>query len=175
MVSSGTASICRDDIAFVVLDRALELPNLPIRVKRAIEPHATVRLVGYGISELGQPLDYQTQARLQHPGSEVKYVGPTALEPGIDAPPRTFIIDGPASCFGDSGGPAIAEDGGAVVGVFSLIEGQDCAKTGVDLFYTQTPPFAELVTEAFAAAGQAPNLEPEPELPADDGGVIARR
>jgi secreted trypsin-like serine protease len=63
-------------------------------------------------------------------------------------------------CHGDSGGPAISQSTGAVIGVVS--RGGDCGEDFGHV-YTSTSGFADLVDKAIHLAGaQAAQLEPEP-------------
>jgi MYXO-CTERM domain-containing protein len=167
--STFTETICKNDIAFVLLDRALDRPVRKLRLGAKTEVDERLELVGYGLTSTGAAFDYATQARRRLEGERVVEVGPDSVEQGVQfAPPRTFVISGPASCYGDSGGPAIADETNAVMGVFSTIGGSDCTTEGIALYYTQTGPFQALAEEAFEAAGHSPL--PEHDAPPDAGG-----
>lgn len=162
----GTAStqICRNDLAFVVLDRNLEGPISPVRLSGEVRMNESVRVVGYGETEVyGAP-----SARVTRDGVRIVDVGPiTDGEPTGTAAPRTFVVnEGP--CHGDSGGPAFSEETGALLGVYSLAAGPSCTGVGIRNVYTSLVPFSQLALQAFEAAGAEPLLEeaePEPERP----------
>ncbi len=150
-------TICRNDIAFVVLDRPISgLPVSPMRLGRGNDPGELLRVVGYGADELNQ-----TGTRRTRSGLKITLVGESVYRTDPDpVPPRTFRTDGPALCYGDSGGPAFTESG-AVTGVWSQVIGGCSAATAKNVF-TQVAPFlAELVVPAFEAAGAEPIVEPE--------------
>ena len=168
VISTLPPTLCQNDLAFVVLDTALDLPLVPLRLGRPAEPHEAALLVGYGTSETTQLIDYKTQARQQKRGLEVAGVGPDSLDDGVTTvPPRTLFVEGPSGCIGDSGGPLLAESSGAVLGVYSLQRGSSCSAPTVRSQLVHVPPFQILIDEAFAAAG----CEPVPEPPAEAGGA----
>jgi hypothetical protein len=164
IIGSGSVQICRGDIAFIVLDRDLDVPVAPVRLDHGIDPGDTIRILGYGETETSG-----TSGRRVRTGVRVTEVGPDSEdEPAIAAAPRTFVVnEGP--CHGDSGGPALAEDTGGLVGVYSLTAGQQCTGVGVRNVYTSLSLYASLARQAFQAAGHEPVLDeppPEPEPPA---------
>jgi hypothetical protein len=166
VISTLSPVICVNDIAFVVLDRELELPLLPLRIGHRALPHEGVTLVGYGMDGEQTSLDYETQPRRRKPNLEIVGVGPDLLEDGVTTvAPRHLIVDGPSGCVGDSGGPLLSAETGAVLGVYSLQEGSSCSEPSVRHHLTHVPPFQALIAEAFTAAGAEPLLEPgsEPE------------
>jgi len=148
-------SICRNDIALVVLDRAVTgVPIVPVRLDSGNEPGELIRVVGFGSDESGN-----FGSRITRSGVPISMVGASNLRPtGDPVPARTFVVEGAVACHGDSGGPALSEQN-AVVGVFSQVVGPCFASTARD-FYTQVAPFKdELVLPAFAAANAEPVLE----------------
>ncbi len=170
LFGTGATQICRGDIAFIVLDRALDVPVTPVRLDYGVRSGDRLRVMGYGKTESSH-----IGVRLVRSGVRVIDVGPTSEdEPSITAAPRTFVVyEGP--CQGDSGGPAFSEDTGALVGVYSLAAGDTCTSVGVRNVYTSLSSYAGLAREAFAAAGAEPILdepEAEPEAPpiVPDGG-----
>ena len=158
-MSSLSLSVCTNDIAFVVLDRALDLPLAPIRIRLPTSRGELVKLVGYGSDGTNDVvLRDSPRRRLEH--QAVVRVGPDSVEDGVTTtPPRTVVFGGPASCRGDSGGPALSETTGAVVGVFSLLQRADCLDPEIELYYTHTSPFERLARDAFAAAAEQPRFE----------------
>jgi hypothetical protein len=81
-------------------------------------------------------------------------------------------VEGPSVCLGDSGGPLLAQETKALVGVHSLIEG-DCGAPETRSFFTHLPPLWPWVERAFEMAGATPTLEPEPPDPCADAGECA--
>ncbi len=152
----GTDTICRNDIAFVLLDDALDLPIAPVRLDRGTFPGEVTTIVGYGINES------RRNTRHERADVEILHVGPSDyFQFSGGALPRTFVV-GPSACRGDSGGPALSQETGAVLGVSSLSRGE-CESSEVRTFYTQLAPYEALAREAFAAAGHEPLLEPREE------------
>jgi hypothetical protein len=172
VISTFPPTVCENDLAFVVLDTALDLPIVPLRLGRPAQPLEPVVLIGYGTSANDQLIDYKTQARQQKRGLAVAAVGPDALEDGVTTvPPRALIVEGPSGCIGDSGGPLVAEATGAVLGVYSLQRGNSCSAPGVRNQLVHVPPFQTLIDEAFVAARCEPVLETTPGAGgANDGG-----
>jgi len=157
LFGSNSTQICRGDIGFILLDRDLDAPVTPVRLDWSIETNDTIRILGYGESETSG-----TSGRRMRSGVRVIEVGPASEDdPTITAAPRTFVVnEGP--CHGDSGGPALSEDTGALVGVYSLTAGQSCTGIGVRNVYTNLSLFANLARQAFQASGHDPVLDPEP-------------
>jgi hypothetical protein len=165
VVSSQSANVCKDDIAFVVLDRALDLPLAPIRVGRRTRRGELATLVGYGSDGTSSDLPWPNVPRRHLFRQSVLDIGPSSLDEGvITARPRIMVFGGPSSCYGDSGGPALSETSGAVISVLSVIDRQDCLDENVKVHYTQTSVFEALATEAFEAAGAEPRFEDDRSL-----------
>lgn len=156
--SLPTSTVCRNDIALVLLERELQaVPTFPIRLLRGATQGEPLVAIGYGLySPDGRGA---VDIRHRKPNLRVEKVGrsPFNLE-GDNVPPRSFQVNGGSLCMGDSGGPAIGESG-AVVGVYSKSNG-DCTSTDTLNWYTETAPYAEeLIRPAFRAAGAEPRLE----------------
>ena len=157
LIGSGSTQICRGDIGFIILDQNLDAPITPVRLDYGVDPGDTVRILGYGQSEVSG-----TSGRRVRSGVRVTEVGPASEDdPTISAAPRTFIVnEGP--CHGDSGGPALAEDTGGLVGVYSLTAGESCTGIGIRNVYTSLSLFSSIALQAFDAAGADPVLDPKP-------------
>lgn len=174
IISAHSTSICQNDLAFVVLDRDLDLPVSPVRRGRPALKGELGILVGYGMDAGERTIDHRTQEREQKRDLVIAGVGPSSLADGVTTvAPRTVIVDGPSGCIGDSGGPLFAESTGAVLGVYSLQAGEDCASPEVRHQLTHLPPFELLMDEAFDAAGATPLLEPDPNQPTSAGAAGA--
>jgi hypothetical protein len=135
LVTSGSTTICQNDLAFVVLDHALDLPKLALRRAEPVKAGDVLTAVGFGGEDTTQ-LNPRT----------ARSVNVTAVGQWI----RTFTVsEGP--CEGDSGGPALS-DTGELVGVFSSVS-MDCTNANASAKYTDMSFFSPLVEAAFDAAG----------------------
>ncbi len=147
VIGSGSATICENDLAFVVLDRALSLPIAPLRLDTPASVGEELTVVGFGQNSTGASEDRQERT-----------VQVTATGQWI----RTFTVsEGP--CLGDSGGPALTANG-KLSGVFSTVS-LDCSGADAAGKYTDISHFGPLVQRAFAAANG--------ELPSDAGSADA--
>jgi hypothetical protein len=128
-------------------------------------------LVGFGLDGNMTGIDYRTQPRSQKRDLEILAVGPDSIADGVTTvPPRTLILKGPSGCIGDSGGPLLSQKTGAVLGVYSLQNGEACLAPEIRHQVVHVPAFTQLVSEAFAAANCEPTLEPAAEA---SGGAAA--
>jgi hypothetical protein len=173
VVSTLSETICMNDLAFVVLDRHLDLPVLPLRLRGQAERDEPVTLVGYGLddamSQTGR-LDVETQPRTRKADLVIADVGPVESGQQISTvPPRSLLVEGPAGCLGDSGGPLLARESGAVLGVYSLLGGESCLGTDARHLFAHVPLFPLLARQAFDAAGSEPTAEPGV-TPSGEGG-----
>ena len=158
IVSTLTDTICVNDIAFVVLDQALTLPVLPLRLHGQAAVGEATTLVGYGlVSDAQANIAVASQPRSRKSGLTIAGVGPDALADGVTTvPPRTVLLQGPSGCVGDSGGPLLADGSNALLGVYSLLAGDSCSDARVRHYLTHVPAFQALTEQAFAAAGATP-------------------
>jgi len=158
IISTLSNTICVNDIAFVVLDRAVDLPVLPLRLSGRSRVGESVTLVGYGMDETqSDTIDFRTQPRRHKTGLSISGVGPDSLSDGVTTvAPRTLVVDGPSACVADSGGPLLDAETHAAIGIYSLLDGQTCVDPNVRNDFVHVPPFRSLVDEAFRAAGATP-------------------
>ncbi|HEV3189883.1 MAG TPA: trypsin-like serine protease, partial [Polyangiaceae bacterium] len=160
ILSTLSLTSCIDDLAFVVLDQALAVPVAGLRIGKQTRVGEAVTLAGYGMQEDGI-FDWHTHPRKKLPGQLIAAVGPDAAKGTVPVSiPRTFEIRGASVCDGDSGGPALSEKTGAVVGVYSNRASFDCSSPESSHTYTNLSTFGWLATQAFAAAGAQPVREP---------------
>jgi hypothetical protein len=134
IVSSGSTTICQNDIAFIVLDRPIDLPSMPVYRGAPAELGEELIAIGFGGEDASQS-----------PIRTERAVTVTAVGQWI----RTFTVsEGP--CEGDSGGPTI-NAAGQVAGVFSTVS-LDCTSESAAAKYTDLSYFSPLLEEAFLAA-----------------------
>lgn len=168
--STLSSTICKNDLAFMVLDNAIDAPLIPMRLGRPAEVGELSVMVGYGLREGQKGIDYRSQPRLQKRDLKIGAVGLDSLSAGTPlVTPRTLVVSAPSGCVGDSGGPLLQQETGALLGVYSLLEGESCESAKARHHLTHVPPFEDLIMQAFAAVDSQPLPEPEPS--SDDGGA----
>ena len=154
VISSDSDTLCDSDIALVVLDTAFsDIQPLAVRLDAA-KPVASgeiIRSIGYGQNDDALPLG----TRMRKDGVSVLAMGRGVSDSNTALGSNEFEV-GESICEGDSGGPAISEETGAVIGVVSRGGGCD---DNFGHIYTATTAFKSLVAQAFAAAGGTPILE----------------
>ncbi len=172
--STGSPNACRDDIAFVVIDRVIPgVVPAPVRLTAPTADGELVSLWGYGLTEeSGAAI-----ALRAHDGAQVIAVGPSTPVALEQPAPLRAVRVGPGTwtCNGDSGGPVFSQATGALIAVISL--GVQASPSGPYCSYsadsnTTGPRLAEygaLAAQAFAASGDNPTLE----YPQPDAGVDA--
>lgn len=140
IISTGSTTICQNDLAFVVLDAPLDLPLYGIHRGEPVAAGDSLTAVGFG-SGLDSSRDTAVRSERE---VDVVAVGQWV---------RTFTVTvGP--CEGDSGGPALSSSG-ELVGVFSSVA-LDCTSSAASPKYTDVSYFRPLVERAFEAAGAGP-------------------
>jgi hypothetical protein len=166
VLSTLSETICQNDLAFVVLDRRLDLPVFPLRLTGRARRGELATMVGYGLDETQnetQPFDVTTQGRTRKTDLVVAEVGPDSLDDGVTtAPPRSVVVEEPSGCVGDSGGPLLAQRTNAVLGVYSLLNAESCLASNARHLFAHVPSFRALTDEALLAARAEPVAEPVP-------------
>ncbi len=145
-------ALCDSDIALVVLDRDLEgVTPFAVRFSAQARLGEEIRAVGYGKNDAKTPMG----TRFRRENVPVLAIGKGISPSKTRLGPREFEV-GKSICEGDSGGPAISELTGAIIGVVS--RGGPC---GDDFghVYTSTSGFEDLFDRAFTAAGGRPIIE----------------
>jgi len=159
VLSTLSLTSCVSDLAFVVLDRPLA-PVAAVRIGKQTRVGEAVTLVGYGKQGDGE-YDWRTQPRNKKTGQVIAAVGPDSTQGTVPTSvPNSFDIHGASSCDGDSGGPALSDQTGAVIGVYSNRSNSDCLNQNIIHSYVNLAPFGKLTADAFAAAGAEPKREP---------------
>jgi secreted trypsin-like serine protease len=110
-----------NDVAVIRLDRAVNLPTLPILVSDPIEGGEVFSIFGYGLDENGE------LGILRSGQSRVDDVDAQHIS-------AEFEGEGSNSCNGDSGGPAvmtITRDGTQVPGIIGLVSSGTVVSCGI--------------------------------------------
>jgi hypothetical protein len=147
IITGDGPSVCKDDIALVVLDRALDQPPARLGLGLVVAQDAHLSVVGYGLTESTDPNSlYSTRHRRDD--VPVEFVGIL---------PDTFTL-GRSVCKGDSGGPAFDAATGAVVGAYSLgfpgANAADCSSEEAVNYFVDVTHYEAMLRMAFTAAGQ---------------------
>jgi hypothetical protein len=172
-------NLCNSDLALLATDRPLGLEPLPMRLRGQPSVGEMGVLVGWGKTSPDGPS--LADARQQR-AIRVDAVGPTLFEPEGRSPREirsSIFAGGEGGCLGDSGGPLISAESGAIIGVLSEFgnvdatlglereQADDACVGGISEFQRLDPQEAWL-REAFSARGAAPWLENE-QRPAPPG------
>jgi MYXO-CTERM domain-containing protein len=151
---AGT-TLCNLDIALLVLATPIAgITPLKIRMSGGATTGESTRTVGYGENDQNAPLG----TRFRKDDVTVLAIGSSVSASGTPLGSNEFEM-GESMCEGDSGGPALDETTGAIVGMVS--RGGACTDTSGHV-YTTLAGFASLFQQAFAMAGGAPITENEP-------------
>ncbi|MBN9160892.1 MAG: hypothetical protein BGO98_15015 [Myxococcales bacterium 68-20] len=165
IIDDGGKNLCNHDIALILLEEPVtDAPIAPIRLDADVEVGELITAIGWGVTE-DTPSPKQRQ---QRKNIEITNVGPDKAGAGV--PPNEFQV-GESICSGDSGGPAIAQETSAVVGVVSRGgnaqggDSNDPAANCIDgkNLYTKISPFKDLILEAYALAEAEPWIEGGPD------------
>ena len=162
---AGT-TLCNGDVALIVLDQAITTVT-PLRVRMAtpVKTDELVRVVGFGQNDQNQPVG----TRYRRDGVSVLAVG-AVVSPSLTPLGSSEFETGTSTCEGDSGGPAIDETTGAVVGVVSRAQ-SDCTIPSGHVF-SSLGAFLPVFQQAFADAGGTWTNEDGTTSGADGGPVV---
>jgi hypothetical protein len=144
VVGQVQVTICVTDVVFLVLAEPGVDSRVPLR-RKPVTLGEEASVTGWGITSDGSPFPPE---RWTLDGIPVTEVGPGFIPKG------TFSLRGNSVCFGDSGASARVD--GAVVGVYSRIQGQSCAFEGGRHIFTAVTGWADLPQRAYAAIGEEP-------------------
>ena len=154
IITTNATSACRDDVALVILDTPVVVGSYPtVRRSTSTVLGETVTVAGYGLGERTSGLE-----RREVSGIRILDVGGAVADPVATTPPRTFVVGGDTLCVGDSGGPAIAEDTGALIGLYSRVTGDCFAVTSRNTFMN-IANYGSLLDQAFAVTGETEQNE----------------
>ena len=161
ILDDASKTLCNHDIALVLLDRPLAGgKTAPVRLDDGPRMGESVLVVGWGVTDKSS----NPPTRQQRGGVKVLTVGPAEA-----LGPAEFSL-GESGCAGDSGGPAFAEETGAVLGVLSRGGNGGAAMPGdaqgclnAENVFTSAAKYKDLLLSAYAKAGQEPWLEGQPD------------
>lgn len=165
ILDDGGKNLCNHDIALVVLKEPVEGAQIaPIRLDSDVEVGELITAVGWGVTEKTP----QPDQRMQRKNVKIVTVGPDKSQGSV--PPNEFEV-GESICSGDSGGPAIAQETNAVVGVVSRggnMQGSDSNDPAANCIdgrnlYTKISPFKDLLMKGFELAEAEPWVEGGPD------------
>jgi MYXO-CTERM domain-containing protein len=167
--TSGVNNLCNNDIALIVLDRHVEGAKVAqVRLNAPPKKDEKIVAIGWGVSNTGG--GYIRRRRADIP---IVAVGPA--NGGIA--PHEFEI-GEGICSGDSGGPAMSMETGAILGVVSrggngapydpmtdpaYVPCTDTDEYKTHNIYTRVDGFPDVFKAAFDAAGTVPWEEGKPD------------
>lgn len=143
----STRAVCEADIAVLELDRKIEGIQ-PLRIAHDVSPRQGGHIVAVGFGRTGTTSKSSAGARRLRMGVPIESVT------------QTEITVGESTCFGDSGGPAIDEDTGEILGVLSR-GGGGCSGQVWNV-YTRVTPWLDSLIDPFvhtpAIGAPAPDL-----------------
>ncbi|MDB4990813.1 MAG: hypothetical protein JWN04_5991 [Myxococcaceae bacterium] len=157
----GATNLCNHDLALLLLDRDVtDVTPAPLRLTDSTKAGESVTSVGWGLTTK----DTIPSARQQRKQVAILDVGPSEQTASHQ------MVVGESICSGDSGGPALSQQG-AVIGVVSYGGGggsdadptrpsASCTGPTARNTYTRIAPFASLIRSAFKLAKHTPSLEP---------------
>jgi MYXO-CTERM domain-containing protein len=161
-----STTICNTDVALIVLDKSITVaPPLRVRMSSPVVANESVRTVGYGTNDQNLPIG----TRFRRDNMTVLAVGST-VSPSMTPLGSNEFEATEAMCNGDSGGPAIDEKTGAVVGIVSR-GGITCTDNSGHI-YTSLSGFQSAFQQAFAVAGGAP-VDENGTSPSPDAGTAS--
>jgi len=160
------STICRGDLAFIVLSEAGLDARTPLR-RAPVRAGENISVTGWGYTNDSRDALPPSRATLD--SIPIKEVGPGLIPAG------QFATDGNTTCLGDSGAVALID--GAAVGVYSTISSPDeCTKTTSKNLFQGSAGQPDLVSRAFAAIGETPWYIDVPDVGPDasvaDAGIV---
>jgi MYXO-CTERM domain-containing protein len=156
---SGATQPCRGDFAAVVLDREIGGEFAPVRFGKTVEREEALIAIGYGQTDM--PADSGRHRR----EVSVLDVGDVGCVEGTGPVPPDAFATSQGPCHGDSGGPALSPETGAIAGVYSLSLGSSCTAFGGRNTFALVSPYEDLIREALEFAGREPVIEPNTDEP----------
>jgi len=173
IITDGAAAICNHDLAYVLLDRPIAHATIARFAASAPSIGESLTFVGYGATEKGA-----TVGRYRRAGVAISFMGPGISPDGAGGVGDAELTIGESSCAGDSGGAALSDATGALVGIVSRGSNgapydpakdppsTPCVSDGgyvATNFLTRVDRFDTLTTRAFQLAGTVPWIDGQPD------------
>jgi MYXO-CTERM domain-containing protein len=184
IISTNSTTSCRDDVAFVVIDRVLPgIVPMPMRLDGITRVGEPITLWGFGLTTGFDP----TSLRVVN--AQIDAVGPDTPPMTAQPAPVRSVRTGPVTCVGDSGGPFVGADGTLIaivsLGTQAASNGPFCDTNAQPTVGPRLAAYRALALQALAAAGIAtdagadvdstgeagPMSDDDGAMPADDGGT----
>ena len=149
-----TESRCDNYLAILALDVALEPTPVPVRMKETASVGDRVQLSGIW-SMQSRPRPHTVAATIE------------AITGGLGsatAPPLSAQLSTQVCDF-EAGGPVIAEDTGALIGIVATPTGTECGDPLGRTVATRVAPFRQLLVDAVLETGESLQVEAQPEEP----------
>jgi V8-like Glu-specific endopeptidase len=166
ILDDGGDNLCNHDIALIVLKEPVKNAQIaPIRLDSEVQAGELITAVGWGVTDKTT----SPAQRQQRKNIEILTVGPDKAAGGV--PPNEFEV-GESICSGDSGGPALAQETNAVLGVVSRGGNADVGNNSSDPaascidgrnLYTKVAPFKDLIMQGYELAEAEPWIEGQPD------------
>ncbi len=156
----SATNLCNHDLALILLKAPIAGALVAsIRLESDVKVGEKFTAIGWGETDK----TFDPTVRQQRTGIPVVFSGIDKIN---DVPSNQFNV-GESICSGDSGGPAISEVTGAIIGIVSSGAGPnpyDPSKPGNDCIdgdndYTKIAPFKDTIMAAFGESGYAPVVE----------------
>ncbi len=179
--STETRTACRDDLAFVLLDRDIvDVAPARLRLDTETTLGERVGVLGYGLTGAVEPptLHFRNDV-------EVLGVGAAVPSPFAGLAPVRSVRIASVTCAGDSGGPIVSDTTHAIVAVVSIGTwdnnqaddpyGPCVAEERGAASGPRIAAYPALVQRAFEAVDEVPALELAPMAALEDAGVEQTR
>lgn len=161
IIVNDATNLCNNDVALVLLKEPIkDTPIGRLRLDAPAVKGELITSIGWGVTDKTQ----SPTTRQQRTGIPVAAVGGDANE---QTGPNEFAV-GESICSGDSGGPAVAESTGTIIGVVSRggngtaptnNPATSCTGPNASNVYSGLAGHKEMILAAYAEAGFDPWLE----------------
>jgi V8-like Glu-specific endopeptidase len=163
IIHDGSPTIVNHDLAIILLDRHVGTKLAPLRLNSAPRQGETVRVVGYGLTQLDKTPPNDLHARYRRDDLSVLTLGPYGSQIGSNE-----LALGESICEGDSGGPVMDQATGALLAVTSRggngtsggpYPYSGCIGSNTVNIFERVDGYAKMITDAISSTGEQPWLE----------------
>jgi hypothetical protein len=152
IISTNSTTSCRDDVAFVVLDRVLpDIVPMPMRIDKNTRVGEAITVWGFGLTTGLDPVS------LRVVNAQIEAVGPDTPPMTAQPAPVRAVKTGPVTCVGDSGGPFVGADGTMIaivsLGTQGASNGPFCDTNAQPTVGPRLAAYRALALQALAAVG----------------------